>query len=95
MEVNYKNTLEHLQKMLRIHKFLRKICLIKMFCPFLKPTMPIVFFDDVQTFFDRNGKLMMEEPVSSIIYRYSMKWLDSDYAKIVFVSSECSVFDYF
>ena len=78
--------------MLKIHHFLRKICLVKLLCPFLKPRMPILILDDIQALFDLNGNLRRDTGLSDLISLYSMKWLDEGYAKIVFVSSECSIF---
>ena len=92
---DYSNTLEHLQKMLKIHYFLRRICLLKWFCPFIKPRMPLLIIDDIQALFDLNGNLRKDTDLSYIIDLYSMKWLDEGYAKIVFVSNECSIFNDF
>lgn len=87
---DYDDALEHLNKLLKIHSFLRLFCLTKYLCPFLKPKIPIIIIDDVQSLFSK-GQLI-ESDTRLILERYSIRWLDENLAKIIFITSEGGVF---
>ena len=87
---NYEDVLEHLDKMLRIHSFLRYFCITYYLCPFLKPRIPVLIFDDVQLLF-KKGKIINSK-ARLILERYAIYWLDNGLANIVFITSECGTF---
>ena len=88
--INYGDALEHLEQMLRYHKIFRSLGLTKYICPFLKPKIPVLILDDLSSLYSY-GNLINSE-VKLILERYSIYWLDNQYAKIIFVTSKCGTF---